>query len=211
MHLTLGRPRADGAPAHQIRRVLRRYRVQELAAHGKPQPGQIQQQRSPQPQALVDGEGAIQARIVDQPLPPHRGAGFLEVDPHHDEQIRRQPIGDDFQAAPVVARGRDVMNGTRTHDHQQAVFLAAQNPGHGPPTLLDQDRNAIVQRQLVDDDFRGDQRTDLFDPEVVGPPQRHPTALAPASARLAWTAAASSSSTGTVCSQPRQASVMLCP
>jgi hypothetical protein len=59
---------------------LRRDRVEELAAGGQSQLEEIEKELPRQPQSFVDGEGAVEVRVVDQPLPPDRRARLLEVD-----------------------------------------------------------------------------------------------------------------------------------
>ena len=38
-------------------------------------------------QAFLDLERVVQVGVVDKPLPAHRGARFLEVHPHDDEEV----------------------------------------------------------------------------------------------------------------------------
>ena len=54
MHLALGRARADGAPRHQVGRVLRRDHVQELGAGRQPHAVDLEKQLTRRVQAFVD-------------------------------------------------------------------------------------------------------------------------------------------------------------
>jgi len=102
-------------------------RVEELAGGGKPQLDQVEQQPARQPQALVDGERIVQARVVDQSLPPDRGARLLEVDAHHDAQVRIQPGGLGAKAAGVVERRDRVVHRAGADDHHQAIVLRGED------------------------------------------------------------------------------------
>src|SRR3546814_8450301 len=84
VNLAFGSTRADGAPGHQIGNVLRRDHVKKLAARRQAKLIDLYQQFTCRTQALVDIEAAVQARIVDQPFPAHRGAGLLEIHPHDE-------------------------------------------------------------------------------------------------------------------------------
>ena len=53
---------------------------------GKPELRHVQQQLAREQNALLDVEGIVQIRIVDQPLPAHRGARLLEVHAHDEQQ-----------------------------------------------------------------------------------------------------------------------------
>ena len=88
VHLALRRPRADRAPADGVRDVLRRDRVEELAAHRQAESTRRRSSscaRCAGPS--LTSEAAVQARVVDQTLPADRRARLLEVHAHHDQQI----------------------------------------------------------------------------------------------------------------------------
>src|SRR5690606_12299267 len=84
VHLALGRARADRAPGDEVGQVLRRRRVEQLAARGHAEPRDVDQQRARDAQALVDAAALVEVGVVDQALPADRGARLLEVDAHHD-------------------------------------------------------------------------------------------------------------------------------
>ena len=130
-HLPVGlrfsRAGTNGAPADQVLQVLGRDRVQRLGRGGQAQLENVQQQLPAQVQALLDLEGVIHVRVVDQALPAHRGARFFEIDPHHDVQRVGQLVRKGFQAVRVVhGRGR-VMDGAGANHHKQPVVLAIEN------------------------------------------------------------------------------------
>jgi hypothetical protein len=125
--LALGGPGPDRAPAHLVGDVLRGDHVQEFAGRRHAQFVDLEQQRAGQAQALVDLEAAVQARVVDQPLPPHRGPGLLEIDPHQDLQLAlvAGPLGG--QQAGVFHRRLGVVDRTRADHYDQSVVLAVQD------------------------------------------------------------------------------------
>ncbi len=53
---------------------------------GKSEFGDVQQQFPRQENSLLDMKGIIQVRIVDQALPAHGGARFLEIHAHDEQQ-----------------------------------------------------------------------------------------------------------------------------
>ena len=148
--LALGGPGADGAPGHGVRDVLRRERVQPFAAHRHAEGHDVEQQPARDPQAAVHVMTAVHARVVDQALPAGHRAGFLEVDPHHDQQVAGVPVAEGGQAAGVVQRGDRIMHRARPGNDQQAVIRAVE---HGPDLgagPLDRLRSLIAQRQLIE-------------------------------------------------------------
>src|SRR6185312_6911712 len=167
VHLALGGPRPDGAPADQVGDVLGRDGVQELAAGGQAHLGQVQQQAARDREPLVHLERAVQVRVVDEPLPPDGGAGLFEVDAHHDDQRVRQLGGHGLQAARVLAGGGDVVDGTGADDHQQPVVLAAQDARRRVAPLGHRGRGPLGEREVLHQDLRWDQRADAFDAKVV--------------------------------------------
>ena len=56
-------------------------------AAGRPSLRQVEQQGPGPSQAGVDVVAAVEVGIVDHPLPAHRGAGLLEIHPHHHLQL----------------------------------------------------------------------------------------------------------------------------
>ena len=64
-----------------------RNHVEEFGAGGHAHLGEVEQQTAREAQAVVDAEGLVEERIVDEALPAERGARFLEVDAHDDAQL----------------------------------------------------------------------------------------------------------------------------
>ena len=90
--LALGGARANGAPAHQIADELRAEQIEEFRAHRQAERQHVQQQLVRHLQAFVDGEAAIQVRVVDVALPSHGSARLFKVHAHHHQQIVRVPL-----------------------------------------------------------------------------------------------------------------------
>ena len=109
--LALGGAGADRAPGDGVGDVLRRDRVEELAADREAEVDHLEQQFAGHAQAGVDVAGAVQVRVVDQALPAGRRPRLLEVDAHHDQQPVLELFGDGARAggrsrAPLSGRGR---------------------------------------------------------------------------------------------------------
>jgi hypothetical protein len=92
MDLTLGRARADCAPADQIRDVLRRNHVEILDPRRHSKIIESEQQFTANAQSVIDHEAAIQVRIVNQAFPTHRRARLFEIHSHDDQEVRAQAI-----------------------------------------------------------------------------------------------------------------------
>ena len=85
--LALRGPRADRAPGHRVRDVLRRDRVEPFAAHRQAEGDDVEQQPPGGAQAAMHVVAAVHAGVVDQALPAGHRPRFLEVHPHHDQQV----------------------------------------------------------------------------------------------------------------------------
>ena len=133
--LGLGGAGADRTPGDEILQVLWRDRIQCLGGGGHPQFQDIQQQAPADVQALLELEGVIQVRVVDQPFPAHRSARLLEIDAHHDVQRIVQLRGQRAQAAGVIHGGHRVVNGAGADHHEQAVVLAIQDVANDLATV----------------------------------------------------------------------------
>src|SRR5256885_3725150 len=168
VHLALRGARADRAPRHEVRDELRRDRIEELAARRKAQLGEVEQEAARQPQPLVDREGAVEDRVVDEALPAHGGARLLEVDAHDDAEVLRQLVGDRLEAARVLEPRLRIVDRAGAHDDDQAVALAAQDAGDFLARAGDDLRALVAQRQLLEEDRRRQQRPDALDVQVAG-------------------------------------------
>ena len=124
VHLAFGGARADGAPGDQVAEVLRRDHVEELAARGHAHAVDLEQQLTAHAQAFVDAVALVEVRVVDQALPTHGSAWFLEIHAHHDFQGIGVLIAQRLQAAGVFQRGGRVVDRAGADDDEQTVVLA---------------------------------------------------------------------------------------
>ncbi len=168
MHLALGGARADRAPGHQVREVLRRDDVEELAACRQSHAVHVEQQLAGDVQALADVEAAVEVRIVDEALPSHRGARLLEVHAHHDLKPVGKAAAFGHQPAGVFHRGDRVVDGAGTHHHDQAVVLAAQDLLHGGACRDHGGAGRIVAGTVGQQLCRRDQFPHRADAQVIG-------------------------------------------
>ena len=94
MHLALCCPGPDGAPAHEVRDVLRGDHIEILNRGRKPHFRDIENQAAGNSEAVVDAVGSVKIRVIDEPLPANRGAGLFEVDAHQDLKVRSKTLPD---------------------------------------------------------------------------------------------------------------------
>ena len=127
VNLALGGAGTNGPPRDQITQVLGRDDVQELTAGRQPGAVDLNQQLARNTQALINAEGLIQVRIIDEPFPADRGAGLLKVHPHHDLQRVGVFLALHLELARIVQRGCGVMNRARANHHQQPVVCACHD------------------------------------------------------------------------------------
>jgi len=133
----------------------------------------LQQQLAREPQALVDAEAAVQARVVDEALPAHGGARLLEVDAHHDREVVGEAVALGLEPPGVVDRGAVVVDRARAHNHQQPVVGAAQDVVDRAASLEGRLLARLGPGQLAHDLHRREQLVALFDPYVVGAVMGH--------------------------------------
>jgi hypothetical protein len=152
--LALCGPRADRTPGHRVRDVLRRDRVQPLAAHRQAERRDGDQQPPGGAQAPMHVVAAVHVRVVDQALPAGHRARLLEVHPHHDQQVGLAPLAQRLQAAGVVQRGGRVVYRAGPGDHQQAVVGSVEDGADLAAGTLHDPRGLLAQRQLVEQGSR---------------------------------------------------------
>jgi len=175
--LALGGPRADRAPGHRVGDVLRRDRVQPLAADRQAEFDDVEQEPPGGTQAAVHVVAAVHVRVVDQALPPGHRARLLEVDAHHGQQVGPVLVAQGSQAAGVVERGGRVVHRAGPGDDQQAVIGAVEDGADFGAGALDGSRGGFAQRQLIEQRCRGQQRLVAGDASIPG--ARHQARLLP--------------------------------
>ena len=81
-------------------------------------------------QAVLDLEGVVQVRVVDQAFPADGGTWLLEVDTH--DQI--EGVGDfrseHFEALGILVGGFDIVDGAGADHDEQAMILAVEDIAH---------------------------------------------------------------------------------
>lgn len=125
VQLALGRPGAHGTHAQQIGQELRRDCVQHLARDGHATLGQVDEELARYPEALVDLERVVNVGVVDQALPAHGGARFLEVGAHDDEQLVLVLFLQLQQAVAVFERHLGVVDGAGANNDEEPPLVVA--------------------------------------------------------------------------------------
>jgi hypothetical protein len=77
MELGLGSTSTDSTPRDEISNVLGRDGVEKLGSDGNANVGEIAQKLTGETETLVDLEGTVKVRVVDETLPSNGCAGFL--------------------------------------------------------------------------------------------------------------------------------------
>ena len=153
MHLRLRGARADRPPGHEVCDVLRRNDIEKLDARGQTKVVDLGEHGPTLAQACVDVKAVVEVRIVDQPLPAHRGSGLLEVDPHDNFELVFEALTLGHKPLRVLHGGFRVVDGAGANDHQQAVVLAMQNAmdrlPRGRDSLLSLGRDGQLGHQLI--------------------------------------------------------------
>ena len=105
---------------------------------GTPSWRQLEQQPPGALQAFVDGEAAVEVRVVDVALPADRRARLLEVGAHDDEQIVLQLGRHRLQAQRVLDRLVVVVDRARPDDDDEPVVAAVQDRGDRGAAAFDE-------------------------------------------------------------------------
>ena len=138
VRLRLGGTGTDRGPGDELGEVLRHDGVERFGSRGKTQLGDVQQQLAREQDALLDVKRIVQVRIVDQPLPAHRGSRLLEVHAHDQQQRRCDFVGEPLEAlahtrAPPSRRGSNRVRRRRTAADRAAPGSPARFPATDTP------------------------------------------------------------------------------
>ena len=166
--LALGGAGTDGRPADQISDVLRHDRVEQFSGCRHALPSQIQQQAPRPTQPGVDVVGAIEMGIIDQSLPTNRGAGFLEIHPHHNLQLTLEPLPHGRQAFGVLPRSANIVDRARSHHHQQPLVFPPQDRLNPSTGRCDRLHGGGVNRQIAVQQSGSHQRSGLHHVQIRG-------------------------------------------
>src|SRR5438128_2656973 len=87
---------------------------------------------------------------------------------HHDAEIASVLVGQGAQAPPVVERGGRVVDRARPDDHDEPVVLAAEDAADVAARARDGLGAALVERLLLEQDRRRQERAEALDPKIAG-------------------------------------------
>lgn len=73
-------------------------------------------------ETLVDVEGFVDVRVVDESFPSNCCARFLEVGAHDNTQIAGEFVGERFEAVRVFDGSFGVVDGAWSDDDEEAVI-----------------------------------------------------------------------------------------
>ncbi len=152
--LRFGRARADRGPRDQVRQVLRHDRVERLGGSRHAEIGQPAEQLARGADALLDVEGVVEIRVVDQALPAHRGARLLEVDPHDQQHRVLDARGQLAQSQRVLAGRRRIVDRARSDHDEQARVLPIEHAAQRLAAGIDEVFSCARQRQPLLDLIR---------------------------------------------------------
>src|SRR5260370_24332624 len=168
MDLALGGASSNGAPAYQARQVLRDNHVEKFSPCWYSHFCQVEKKTTGQPEAIVDFEGLIKMRIVNQPFPTNSCAWFLEIDPHDKSEVRGQ-FGDcRLEKSRIFARSVGVMNGAGPDHNQQTMILALKDAANFCAGLKNGRRCPFGHRHLFFQEDWGKDNFGPFNPNVMG-------------------------------------------
>lgn len=87
-------------------------------------------------QTLVNVEGVVDVRIVDETLPPDSGSRLLQVSSHDDTKLTLQFVGKLLETSGVFLSDVQVVDRARADDDQQSVVFACDNFAGANSTFL---------------------------------------------------------------------------
>lgn len=108
----------DGANRDAVGKELGGDGVEHLCGNGHAIGGQVNEELAGNAQALVDLEGRVDIRVVNQAFPADGCARLLEVGAHDDAEIAGELLGELFETASVFVGSFGVVNGAGADDNQ---------------------------------------------------------------------------------------------
>lgn len=106
-------------------------------------------------------------RIVDVALPADGRARLFEIHAHDDQQIVAQAIRGRPEPMGVVERLVVIVDRARAHHGKQAIVPSVQDVRHRGPARFDVRLHGGRHGQLVEQECRGNERTDRTDAHVI--------------------------------------------
>lgn len=156
----------DGAEGDQISEELGGDGVEHLGGDGHAGGGEVDEELAGDTQALVDLEGLVDVRIVDEALPADGCAGLLEVRAHDDADVVLELVGERLQALAVLKGQLGVVQRAGP-DHDQETVILLCDDLHG---FLATANNCLLgggcDGDLGGEELRGDQRVVAKDCDV---------------------------------------------
>ena len=149
MHLAFGGARTYGAPGDHISEVLWGNWIKVFGAGGKAEIRDVAKQRAPDTKSMVDIAGAVEMRVVEQPLPANGGTRLLEVHTHNEQEIVREALHLSVQSFGVDKRRFRIMDGAGANDYQEPRVPAANDVAYLVPRLEDHLRGILSQADLL--------------------------------------------------------------
>mmetsp|Transcript_8238 Transcript_8238/g.16424 ORF Transcript_8238/g.16424 Transcript_8238/m.16424 type:complete len:372 (-) Transcript_8238:761-1876(-) len=131
VHLRLGGTCSDGTPRNKVREELGGDSVQELNTAGESELVDLEEELAANAETLVDLEGSIKIRVVDETLPADGGAGLLEVHAHDHKNLILKLSGKLGKLLGVLAASLNIVDGARADDDDHAVVLTVHDAVHG--------------------------------------------------------------------------------
>jgi hypothetical protein len=141
VELGLGGTGTDGSKRDEVGKELRRDGVQHLGGNGHALAGKVAEELAGDTETLVDLEGLIDIRVVDQALPANSCARLLEVCAHDNAQVALELVGNLHEARAVLDSSLGVVHGAGPADDEKTViallddlnslFAALENGGLG--------------------------------------------------------------------------------
>lgn len=121
MQLGFRGPCANGSNGQAVRKVLRRYGIQHFRSDRESHSSKIKEELAGYSQALVDLEGLVNVRIVDQTLPADSRAWLLEVGAHDNDEVIGELLGEGLKERGIFEGGGRIMDRARSDDYDELV------------------------------------------------------------------------------------------
>ena len=158
---------ADGRPADQVLQVLRGDRVEGFGGSGQAHFSQVQQQLATDVQAVLDLEGVVQVRVVDQAFPADGGTRLLEIHAHDQVQGVGHFSRQHLEALGIFVGGLEVVDRAGPDHHEQAVVGAVENVTDDFAALGDGLQGSVAQGDFALELIGGDQGLVGFNVKVI--------------------------------------------
>lgn len=127
VELGLGGSGTNGTQTEQVSQVLGGNSVEHLSSNGDTRVGEVSVELTSNTKTLVDVEGIVHIRVVDETLPANGGTGLLEVGTHDNNEVVLELIAKNLQLLGVLNSSSGVVDGAGTHNDKELVAVALDN------------------------------------------------------------------------------------